>query len=100
MSDRFAGVTGSIVAVVVMSSWIGAFALATAQQPAPAVDDYTGWAAYGGGNDQIRYSSLKQINKTNVAKLAVAWTYDTGESGATQTQPVVVDGVLLSLIHI
>ena len=94
MSDRFAGVTGSIVAVVVMSSWIGAFALATAQQPAPAVDDYTGWAAYGGGNDQIRYSSLKQINKTNVAKLAVAWTYDTGESGATQTQPVVVDGVL------
>ncbi|HEX5213835.1 MAG TPA: PQQ-binding-like beta-propeller repeat protein [Vicinamibacterales bacterium] len=94
MSHRFAGVTGSVVGVVLLAGWLGAFTVATAQQAALTVDPYNGWSAYGGGNDQIRYSSLKRIDRTNVAKLAVAWTYDTGESGATQTQPIVVDGVL------
>src|SRR5688572_14265321 len=56
--------------------------------------DYTGWAAYGGGPEQIRYSSLKQINTGNVGQLTVAWTYDSGESGGLQTQPIVAGGVL------
>src|SRR3954452_18352843 len=56
--------------------------------------DYRGWAAYGGGPDQIRYSSLQQINRSNVKRLQVAWTYDTGETGAMQTQPVIVGNVL------
>jgi len=46
------------------------------------------WSAYGGGPEQIRYSSLRQINRTNVRQLEVAWTYDTGEMGGMQTQPV------------
>src|SRR5260221_6264705 len=49
---------------------------------------------YGGGPAQIRHSPLAQINRDNVAQLAVAWSYDTGEPGALQTQPVVVDDVL------
>jgi quinoprotein glucose dehydrogenase len=52
------------------------------------------WPAYGGGPEQIRYSPLDQVNRDNVAGLQVAWTYDTGETGAMQTQPIVVDGVL------
>jgi quinoprotein glucose dehydrogenase len=52
------------------------------------------WPGYGGGPQQIRYSPLSQVNKRNVKQLQVAWTYDTGEPGAMQTQPVVVDGVL------
>ena len=52
------------------------------------------WPAYGGGPEQIRYSPLNQISNSNVARLAVAWTYDTGESGGLQTQPLVIDGVL------
>jgi quinoprotein glucose dehydrogenase len=61
----------------------------TAQQsPAPRV-----WG-YGGGPLQIRHSPLAQITRANVAQLQVAWTYDTGESGALQTQPVVVEDVL------
>ena len=60
-----------------------------AQRPAaPAV-----WG-YGGGPEQIRYSPLKQINRTNVKQLQLAWTYDTGETGAMQTQPLVVGDVL------
>ena len=60
-----------------------------AQRPAaPAV-----WG-YGGGPEQIRYSPLKQIDRTNVKQLQLAWTYDTGENGAMQTQPLVVGDVL------
>jgi len=52
------------------------------------------WPAYGGGPEQIRFSPLHQINKSNVARLGVAWTYDTGQSGGLQTHPLVVNGVL------
>ena len=50
--------------------------------------------AYGGGPEQIRYSTLDQINRGNVKQLKQAWVYDSGETGGLQTQPIVVDGVL------
>ncbi|MET0556447.1 MAG: pyrroloquinoline quinone-dependent dehydrogenase [Vicinamibacteria bacterium] len=49
-----------------------------------------GWPAYGGGPTQSRYSPLAQIDRTNVARLQVAWTYDSGETGGLQTNPIVV----------
>src|ERR1022692_1600069 len=53
------------------------------------------WPAYGGGPAGIRYSDLKQIGRTNVHLLEVAWTYDTADgAGDPQTQPILVDGVL------
>jgi glucose dehydrogenase len=55
---------------------------------------YTTWSAYGGTPDQIRYSTLQQINRRTVRQLQVAWTYDSGETGGLQTQPIVADGVL------
>ncbi|MBS1707183.1 MAG: pyrroloquinoline quinone-dependent dehydrogenase [Armatimonadetes bacterium] len=46
----------------------------------------------------MRYSKLTQINRSNVKKLKVAWTYHTGEKldpGSTiECTPVVVDGVM------
>src|SRR5260370_34577256 len=38
------------------------------------------WSIYGGGAENIRYSSLKQINRANVRNLKVAWTFDTGDA--------------------
>ncbi len=56
------------------------------------------WPAYGGGPLDIRYSDLKQINRSNVARLQVAWTFNTADGpGDPQTQPIVVDGVLFGL---
>ena len=53
------------------------------------------WPTYGGTPADIRYSNLKQINRTNVSRLEVAWTYDAAEGrGDSQTQPIVVGGVL------
>ena len=68
--------------------------VAVARQPKVVTRSYRGWSAYGGGVEQMRYSSLTQINRTNVQTLERAWTYDSGESGGLQTQPIVADGVL------
>ena len=58
----------------------------------------TNWPAYGGSPEGTRYSPLKQINKANVAQLKEAWRYDTADgAGASQTQPIMVDGVLYGI---
>jgi quinoprotein glucose dehydrogenase len=54
------------------------------------------WAINGGENN-IRYSPLTQINKSNVKSLEVAWTYDSKDAfkdSEMQSNPIVVDGVL------
>lgn len=58
------------------------------------------WRIYGGNETNSRYSTLDQINKANVKNLAVAWTYETGDSykdSEMQCNPLVVNGVLYGL---
>jgi glucose dehydrogenase/cytochrome c553 len=54
------------------------------------------WPAYGGQPAHDQYSPLSQINRGNVSRLRVAWTYDSGESGGLEASPIVVRGVLYS----
>jgi len=61
----------------------------------PPVD----WSTTGGAPGNSRYSTLDQINITNVNQLQVAWVYHTGDlppdgHGEIQATPIVVDGVL------
>jgi quinoprotein glucose dehydrogenase len=61
--------------------------------PAPAAD----WPVYGGGPENIRYSTLKQIDRGNVRNLKIAWTFDTGDAfkgSEMQCNPIIVEGVL------
>jgi len=58
---------------------------------------YKGWEVYGGNNEHNHYSSLTQIDTSNVTKLQVAWTYHTGDSDkGTQIQvnPVIIENIL------
>lgn len=58
---------------------------------------YRDWRVRGGGPDSIRYSALSQINRGNVGRLEIAWTYDTGDSfegSELQCNPIIVDGTL------
>jgi len=55
------------------------------------------WRAYGGSPENTHYSKLSQINRDNVKRLAVAWTFDTEEDGGLQTSPIEVDGVLYGI---
>ncbi|RQP10045.1 MAG: pyrroloquinoline quinone-dependent dehydrogenase [Parapedobacter sp.] len=51
------------------------------------------WAYPGGSGGQTKYSSLKQINKSNVANLEVAWIFNSGvPSGNVQMNPLIVGG--------
>ncbi|HTO02210.1 MAG TPA: pyrroloquinoline quinone-dependent dehydrogenase [Opitutus sp.] len=57
------------------------------------------WPRVGGDAGAMRYSTLDQINRTNVKQLAVAWTFSTGgldftSQTAIQCTPVVVDGTM------
>jgi quinoprotein glucose dehydrogenase len=52
---------------------------ATAQVAAGKFD-FAGWDQYLGGADSSQYSSLDEINKSNVGRLEVAWTYPTSEN--------------------
>src|SRR5688572_5557137 len=59
---------------------------------AAAAQRYTTWQSYAGGAHSSQYSALDQINRQNVAKLQVAWTYPV--TGNSIFNPVVVDGVM------
>ncbi|HYJ93827.1 MAG TPA: PQQ-binding-like beta-propeller repeat protein, partial [Vicinamibacterales bacterium] len=53
---------------------------------------YTTWTAYQGGSHSSQYSALDQINKSNVSRLDVAWTYPV--NGNITFNPIVVDNVM------
>ncbi|HVW22847.1 MAG TPA: PQQ-binding-like beta-propeller repeat protein [Opitutaceae bacterium] len=74
------------------SGWIALLLLAGAPlAAAPAARD---WAVWNGDPAGDHYSPLAQIDRGNVAGLKVAWTYDTGEEGGLETNPLVIGGVV------
>src|SRR5687768_8935428 len=63
------------------------------------------WPAYGNDPGGKRYTTASQVNVTNVNRLKVAWTFQTGEldeykgndaadDAAFETTPVMRDGVV------
>src|SRR5450755_5014932 len=48
------------------------------------------WPVYNSGIDGDHYSRLSQIDRANVHLLKQAWTFDTGEKGGMQTNPLIV----------
>jgi quinoprotein glucose dehydrogenase len=64
---------------------------------APGADPQNAdWPAYLGGKERSLYSPLQQINRDNIPKLEVAWTYETGDKGEYQANNLIVDGVLFT----
>lgn len=65
----------------------------------PKKKKYDGWPHYGGTKEMIRYSTLAQVDTSNVQQLKVAWTYNTGDADTAnhsqiQCNPIVIDGIL------
>jgi quinoprotein glucose dehydrogenase len=58
------------------------------------INDYTTWESYLGGSDRNHYTTLNQINKSNLSSLKVAWTYSLPDSGQLQVNPIIVNGIL------
>ncbi len=59
----------------------------------------TKWEETGGSKENIRYSSLTQIDTSNVDDLQIAWTYysennDSTRYGAMECNPIIIDTIL------
>ncbi|MDB4950534.1 MAG: Pyrrolo-quinoline quinone beta-propeller repeat-containing protein [Gemmatimonadetes bacterium] len=97
------GLASSVVCANAQSSRSAASRGRAATAPRHAQAAQTdGWAAYGHDSGGARFSPLAQIDRRNVARLRVAWTYHTGETGERGTAgkssfeatPLVMDGTM------
>jgi quinoprotein glucose dehydrogenase len=94
-----------VIAVGVSGARYGAMhpRVQAAEKPAlPARDNAAekrtvDWPVYGGQVADDHYSPLTQINRENVSRLRVAWTFDTKEKNGLQTSPLIVGRVLYGL---
>ena len=59
--------------------------------------DFGDWSAYLGSGSSSQFSALKQIDKSNVGQLQVAWTYMAGDGPAPEFGPLVVNGKMYVL---
>jgi quinoprotein glucose dehydrogenase len=95
MQHAFPHRLSAVIAVALAAVSAIAIQLVGQQPPAsrsvPAGQD---WPVYLGDKASTQYSALDQINKQNVSRLAVAWTYHTGDEGEFQSNGLVIDGVL------
>lgn len=85
-----------VYGLVILGSMLG---LIYGQSPSSTAD----WPYYGGDAGGSRFSQLTEINRKNVGKLKVAWTYHTGDisdgskyprKSAFEATPILVDGTL------
>tara|TARA_R110002020_G_scaffold312101_3_gene527618 strand:- start:46639 stop:48768 length:2130 start_codon:yes stop_codon:yes gene_type:complete len=55
------------------------------------------WKEYQGGPGRNQYSTLEQIDPSNVQQLEIAWTYHTKDTGQVQCNPLMVDGMVFGM---
>ncbi len=75
------------------------FAPMTGQTKGAVAQTHSAWSDYAGAADGSQYSSLAQINRANVNKLQVAWSYPTGDGNKYLFNPLVVDRTMYVLAH-
>jgi quinoprotein glucose dehydrogenase len=87
----------TLVRALAAAALLSFAAWAAADDVAPAGE----WPAYGRDAGGMRYSPLADIDRGNVSRLAVAWTFRTGHVDVEtanpprfETTPIVVDGSL------
>ena len=60
----------------------------------------TEWLTYGHSYSEQRYSTLKQIDTTNVRRLGLGWSFEVGEGGGPQeATPLFANGVLYGITN-
>ncbi|MCC7123665.1 MAG: PQQ-binding-like beta-propeller repeat protein [Acidobacteria bacterium] len=74
----------AILAVLVL---VAAVQVVRVQRP------FTNWTDYGGTADNARHVALSQIDKANLNRLGVAWSYPSRDTLSYVFNPIVVDNV-------
>lgn len=88
-SARF--VAGAICAMMTLT--------AVGQMVTRSGSAHSTWREYGGAPDGAQYSSLHQIDRSNVGKLQTAWTFSTGDSRGYAFNPLVIGRTMYVLAH-
>ena len=80
--------------------------LAASSAPAQSLDELRNSQAtpeailtYGMGYANQRYSPLKKIDKSNVARLVPVWNYSLNNSQGQESQPIIYNGVMYVTTH-
>ncbi len=55
--------------------------------------NHTTWSDYGGGTDSAQYSALREINRSNVSNLQIAWEFSTGDDNRYFFNPIEAHGL-------
>lgn len=96
--------TGLIV--LILASWLGSRLIAQENTPqtrsalrVEAGDLLThpvgkNWTSYNGDYSGQRFSSLSEINRSNVGQLRAAWVFHPGNTQRLEATPVVIRGVM------
>jgi alcohol dehydrogenase (cytochrome c) len=84
----------SLLACVVLTLGTVVGAQVTSQRLTRAADEPHNWLTYSGGYFSQRYSTLKQLDRSNVKNLEMKWILPNQVFGAWQSTPLVVDGVM------
>jgi quinoprotein glucose dehydrogenase len=74
-----------------MALYFGCFALGS--RSAAVAQNYTKWSDYAGGEESSQYSALREINRTNVTQLQIAWVFRTGDDNRYFFNPIEVHGL-------
>jgi len=61
--------------------------------------EYTTWNNYGGTKDNLHYSSLTEIDTSNVSQLQPAWIFNAGDvdsvkNSQIQCNPIIIDSIV------
>src|SRR5262245_33368027 len=72
---------------------VSAVVLASLASPVTAQTGAS-WSVYGGDNANTRYSTLSQINASNVGRLKVAWALQLGSLRSQESTPILVGEIL------
>jgi glucose dehydrogenase len=83
---------GRLARLVVLASSVFAAAVFGQTNGTHGAKPCTTWTGYGGGSHSSQYSALDQINKSNVSRLEVAWTFRV--TGTVVFNPLVVDDMM------
>lgn len=59
-----------------------------------AANEPANWMTYGGTYREQRYSTLDQVNTSNVSQLGLAWSFEFDNARGQEATPIVVDGVM------
>ncbi len=85
------GRSAAIVALSIATICASPYAFAATNEQPPADVD---WPLHGLTAHEDRHSPLDQIDRENVERLGLAWSFATGSRRGQEATPLVVDGVL------